>query len=117
MRLRDMPRDRETEAQSAMRAGGAGITLSESFEDVGLQLQGNSTPRVGDFENRLVAVVCEPDRDVTTRRRELHGVREQVPRHLLDALGVTPGGGRVGKIVSKRQPLHDGRRPDALDRG
>ena len=62
--------------------------LHEQVEDSRQQLRLNPDPVVLYRHDDVGAIVLDPNRDRSARRRVLHGVAEQVHDHLLDAVGI-----------------------------
>ena len=58
------------------------------FEDVRQERRLDADAGVGDDQRVVLAVAAERHRDAAARRRELHRVREQVPDHLLQPIGI-----------------------------
>ncbi len=69
-------------------ARAAAFLLREAIEDLGQELRGDAVAVVDhrDFQGRIPAL--HRDSHAAATGRELHGVAEQVPKHLLDAAGV-----------------------------
>jgi hypothetical protein len=59
------------------------------------QLGGDTFARVRDGDLHVIAMLLECDVDLTLRRRELHGIRQEVPHHLAQTV-------RIGD--ERRQP-------------
>ena len=76
--------DRETEAESGLTPAAARIGLAEAVEDVGEQIGVDAETGVAHREACVVAHPLEAHRDVAPRRRELHGVADEIRHHLAE---------------------------------
>src|SRR5262249_44439872 len=116
--LDDALSDRETETQSGMRPSrGAAFGLTEPLEDV-RQIRGSDTgARVGHRQHGVRPDAREPKRDPASRRRELHGVREEIDDDLAEAGLIPPDG--TGRWIHGAFDLDafGSRLTDAVDRG
>ena len=92
--LDDVADDREAQPEPAVRPRGHALGLTESVEHVGKELGGDALPRVGHADLRLALHARQPHHDATAGRRELHGVGEEIPDHLLQAVGIAHEGRR-----------------------
>src|SRR5690606_23328470 len=88
VQLDEVPHDREPEAEPAVRARGGGVGLPEALEEPWQRRGADAGAVVADGEPDVAPGVRERDRDPAAARRELHRVRDEVPDHLLEALGV-----------------------------
>ena len=86
--------DREAEPQAAVRAGGRGVGLAEAIEDVGEELRVDPFAAVDDADLEMGVDAFEQDLHGAVARGELHGVAEQVPEDLLQAIRVAGDGAR-----------------------
>src|SRR5438046_388394 len=75
----------EPQSKAAELAGQRRISLLEGNKQGSEPLAFNSNPLVGNFEMEAARVVVErADGDLSTARREFHGVVDQIPKHLLE---------------------------------
>ena len=79
-----------------MPPGRRRVGLPEALEDVRQQLGRDPPAGVGDAQLDVRPAPREPHVHAATLGRELDRVREQVPRHLLEAVGVTQDDARLG---------------------
>ena len=97
--LDQMLDDRQAEPEAAVGAGEALVGLPEALEHVGQELAAGCPTPVSVMVTRICeSTRVERDVDAPARRRELDGVRQQVPEHLLQPLGVA---------VHARRPVVD----------
>src|SRR5256885_627188 len=90
--LDDVLDDGQSEPEAAVRARRAAVALAEALEDQRKELAGDALAGVGHGDAHGVALeLVGADGDRAARRRELDRVREQIPDHLLQALGVAGG--------------------------
>ena len=93
------------------------FSLLETLEEMRQELRDNTSPRVDHRYADMIVRSFQADIDATTRRRELHGVRNEIPKYLLQAGRVA--GDCPGERVERgrqRQVLCFGGRPDDIDR-
>src|SRR5439155_4875166 len=90
VQLDDLAEDREAEAQAAVRPPGRGVGLPEALEDAWEEGGRDALARVAHRELDVRVGGRELHLDAPVLGRELDRVREEVPRHLLEALGVPP---------------------------
>ena len=83
-----MAHDREAEAQPAVVAGVGGIALAEALEDVGKDLRADALAGVLDGDHHVGIDPLDARGDAPAPGRELDRVRDQVPDHLPQAVGV-----------------------------
>ena len=69
--------------------GRPALRLAEALEDVGEKRRGDALPRIGHAKLHLAVHPADCDVDAAASRRELDGVREQVPRDLLEPIGIS----------------------------
>ena len=93
MRLDELTGDGQAEAQATVLARGAAVRLPERVEHVRQELGFDAGAAVLNGQDEPV-FPRQPDIDLAVRRRELDGVREQVPDHLLQAIGIAQRHGR-----------------------
>ena len=103
VQLDDVSHDGEAEPEPAVSAADRRLALSESVEDERKELAANALARVADRDPRHRVAALEPDIDAAARRRELDGVGEEVPDHLLQA-AVIGRHGAEGRIQTRLQP-------------
>src|SRR4051812_45732411 len=96
-------RKREPEA-GALLLPGTGLRLLKLLEDAVEILGGDARPGVGHGNPHLAVVLRGGDIDQPARRRELHGVREQVEDHLPNASFISRDG--VETAVAVQRHLH-----------
>ena len=90
----------ETEAAAPPRRGAVG--LAERLEDVWQEARRDALAGVGDANLRLAAGLNDVHVDAPAGRGELDGVREEVPHHLLEAVGVAEDGDRRRRPDTER---------------
>src|SRR2546428_4381365 len=84
-----MAYDREPQPEPAMRPRGGVVRLTEALED-GREKPGlDALSLVPDGDDHLGTGAADTQHHAATRRRELHGVREEVPHHLLETSRVS----------------------------
>ena len=71
-----------------MRARARAVGLAEAVEHVGQEIGGDALPGVLHDDDRRRGGALQPHLDASAARRELDGVRQQVPDHLLQAVGI-----------------------------
>ena len=94
--------DRQAEPEAAVRPREALVGLAEALEDVGQELGRRCPTPVSATvtSDRAEPTRSMPDAYAAAGRRELDGVREQVPEHLLQPLGVAVDDGRLAVDTS-----------------
>jgi hypothetical protein len=93
------------------------VGLPEALEDVGQKFGADPCARVGDGDLGAVARAREPHLDRALARRELDGVREEVPEDLLETVGVAGDAARrVVEAHREADAARLGRRAHALGR-
>ena len=118
MKLYQLLGDGQAEPEAAVQPRRGGITLSEALENVRQDLRGNADSRIGDRDLDVLRRSARRETDAPSRARELRGVRQDVPQHLLHAI-------RIAAIATDRridvdlQPdrLRLRRRTNHVDRG
>src|SRR5260370_28804314 len=88
MQFDQLPRDRESEPESAVDAGVWALGLAETIECVRQKIRADSLPRIASRADRLMTLPADANRHFALAGRELHRVGQQVPEHLLQALGI-----------------------------
>ncbi len=83
----DVLRDREADAET-LRTCRRGFELTKTFEDEREKSRGNSGSVVLDDPLQVGLDATDRDLHVTAVRRELHGVREEIPHDLLQAMSI-----------------------------
>ena len=83
MCLDDLPHERKPQTQSAVHACAGAVGLPESLEDMRQKRGGNADAGVahGERDCRICGIDGKCDR--AAGRSKFHGVRQQVPDHLL----------------------------------
>ena len=118
MELHEVAHDGESQAETPMVAGRAGIRLAEALEDARQELPANAHPRVAHHDPRLRAAALEAELDAPPVGRELDRIGEQVRGHLLEPAGVAAHEPDFGiHHGDEPNPLRVGRRPDGVDGG
>src|SRR2546422_5227758 len=90
VQLDQLTHDGKPAPEAGVRARGGAVGLSEALEDEGEEVGANASARVAHDDLRAPVRQPDPDFDATALGRELDGVREQVPDHLLQAATVAP---------------------------
>ena len=89
MELHDLFCDGKAESEPAMRARRAAhFRLPEAVEHMRQEFALDADACVDHFDGHHGAVAARCDADVAALGRELHGVAEQIPDHLLQAPGI-----------------------------
>jgi hypothetical protein len=85
-----VPRNRETQTETAMAASHPGVYLTKALEDMRKKLGRNADSGIlnGDFDLRLHS--AQPHTYPALVIRELDGIRQEVPQDLSKPLGVAP---------------------------
>ena len=76
--------DGQPEAQSSIAAGDRAVRLMKAIEDVRQGIWPDARAIVGDRDFDLTLGAAKRDRNVAALRRELDGIGEQIPDHLLN---------------------------------
>src|ERR1051325_634429 len=82
--LDEVSHEREPEAEARKRARARAVALSKSLEDERQDVRGDAHAAVADGDLPARADPGERHVDAAAARRELHGVRQEVPDHLLE---------------------------------
>src|SRR5215468_6138699 len=88
MHLDYITNDGQTEAQSAIPACRRAIRLPESIEDIRQELRINAHPSIADGNLDLAIDPAQRCLDPPSLVGELYCIPEQVPDHLLQAVGI-----------------------------
>jgi len=88
VQLDQMADDGEAEAEATVLPARRGVGLAEALEDVGEELRLDPHPGVGDDDLDVRVDPRDEHLDLPPLGGELDGVGEQVPDHLLEAVGV-----------------------------
>src|SRR5262249_50889822 len=80
--------DGQPEPQPAVAARDRRITLTKTVEHVRQEIRGNTYTAVLDNDLDVGVDSLQHDLDPAARGRELHRVREEVPQHLLQPVGI-----------------------------
>ena len=88
VQFHDLLGDGQAEPEPAMRARGAHLRLAESVEHMRQEFALDADAGVGHFDGHHGAVAARGHGDAAALRRELHGVAQQIPDHLLQAAGI-----------------------------
>ena len=91
----ELPRNGQTQTEPAAFTSDPGVRLAESLEDMGQEFRGNPNPGVAHRDFKVGIDPLEPDLNLAVPVRELHGIRQQIPQHLLQPLRVPRDGRRV----------------------
>src|ERR1043165_9713516 len=109
-----MPDDREAESQPAKTSRRRTVSLTKAIEYARQKLRIDSLTRVLHGHTRVRSVLVDTHRDLSTMRRELHRIRQQVPDDLMQArrVGRYRTHSRFGVIIdidalSVSRGLHD----------
>ena len=89
MRLHQMPDDGKPDAESPVNPRAGRIRLAEPVKNVRKEFCADANARVGDVHFGVVTVLLEFNADASVHRRELDGVRYQVPEDLLKPVGIS----------------------------
>ena len=89
VRFHKMPDYGKTQAQSAMQTCSRRIRLAEPFEHVRKKFGFNPDARVHDADFRMALNLRQLHQNAAAVRRELHGIRNQVPHDLLKTIRIT----------------------------
>ncbi len=100
MKLDEVADDRETEADAAVRARRAAVRLAKALEDVRQEIGRDADARIADDDFDVRVDALDADLHDPLFRCELHGVRNEVPHHLLQAVGIA--GNRAGAGIENR---------------
>ena len=114
--LRQLPGNRQAQAQSAALARDAGIRLTEPLEHVRQELGRDADAGIADRDFDVRVDALEPDLHFAAAVRELHGVRQQIPHHLLQPFRI-PRNRRRRRIEHRLDPdaFRVGGRRDRVD--
>jgi hypothetical protein len=118
VQLDEVTDQRQPEAEAAVGAGARAVGLPERLEHVGEDAGGDPLAGVGHLD--LGGAVHRPQRHLhaAAGRRELHRVHQQVPHHLLQAVGrAHDGAERAVARQRERDVLGAGGRPHDVERG
>src|SRR6202795_3736540 len=86
--LNDLLDDAEAEAGASLLPGGGAVGLRELFENVRLEVIGNTGAMIANRYANDVAIVLHCDQDFFTCRREFDRVREQIGNNLSKPVGI-----------------------------
>ena len=86
--LNDLLDDAEAEAGSTLLPGGGAVCLREFFEDMRLEVIGNTGAMIANRYANDVAIVLHCDQDFFTCRREFDRVREKIGNNLSKPVGI-----------------------------
>ena len=104
VQLDDVADDRQAQAEAAGLARRAGVGLAEPLEHERQELRLNADAGVADDDLDVRVDALEPHLHAAALRRELDGVRQQVPDHLLQAIGIA--GDRADARIEQRLHPH-----------
>ena len=88
MQLDEVPGDGQAQPQPAVAPGGGPILLPEALEDVGQEVRADPDPVVFHHHLHLGVDSAQANADHASPLGELHGVGEQAPEDLPQAIGV-----------------------------
>src|SRR5882724_6533527 len=88
MQLFQMPNNRESQAESSMLSGGAGIRLAKTIKHVRQKLRANPLTSIPHHDLNLVTCRLQLHCYLASRRTEFDGVRKKVPNHLLQSVSI-----------------------------
>src|SRR5206468_905936 len=83
MKLHDVPDDCEPDAKSAMRARRGTVALTKAIENVGKEIWTDSLAGIGHLEPQVRIDAIQAHLDFAPPGGDLHGIGQEVPRHLL----------------------------------
>ena len=95
MELDDVPRNGEAQAEASVGSRRRAIGLLEALEDVGQKLGFDALPVVRHAESQGRIDALESEMNAATPRRELDGIAQEVPDHLLQSMRVAHDRTRV----------------------
>ena len=118
VQLHQVVDNREAEAEPAVRARRAGLSLAEAVEDVRKKLRADPRAGVADDDLRRVVVLADCNVHPAALRREPYRVGKKVPHDLLQALRI---GLHIGHhpfdVIRHLHALAFSRRRNRLDGG
>jgi Putative transposase len=88
MHLHEFSHNRQAEPQTSMGWRHRAIGLAKSFEDDRQHFGANADADVSDANHDLRPHALDPNVHPAMPRRELHGVRQEIPEHLLQPLWI-----------------------------
>src|SRR5690606_22495275 len=88
VQLDDVPDEREPETEATDPSRGRAVRLLEAIEHVREKARIDAGAGIGHAEDDVRPLLPDLDPNATVRPGEFHRVREQVPDHLLQALGI-----------------------------
>ena len=103
VQLHDVANDREPEPEPARVAGRRAFRLTEPFEDPRQEFPADADASVGNHDLDVRIDPFDSQLHTARSRGELHGVREQVPHDLLEAVTIAGDRPRAG-IDNRLQP-------------
>jgi hypothetical protein len=112
----ELARDREPEAEPALAPRRRAVGLAEPVEHARKKRGGDSLAGVRDLDAHARARATDAERHAAPGGSELHGVAEQVPEHLLDALRVGSHVRAVRDGGAEPDPFGLGGRPHDVER-
>src|SRR4029078_11494621 len=86
--LDELARDPEPETKAAALTGRPTVGVAEALEDVRLKARVNADAGVAHRQRQLTVGRLQDNANRAAAIGELDGVRDQVPYHLLQALGI-----------------------------
>ena len=117
MHLDQVAHDGESEAQASLHARAGAVRLAEAIEHVGQEIECDSHAGIGDHDLDMAVPPLQADGHLSLARRELDGVGEQVPHHLLQAIRVAVEVARlVAQVEDDLELLRFRRRADGIHR-
>src|SRR6185369_2221711 len=113
----EMPRDRQPESKTTMLSRRRAVSLSETFKNVRQKLRTDSLTGVRNANLNSRSHLRDFHAHAPAALRKLHCIRQQVPNHLLQPVGVSGNhrGLRV-EVSLDPDPLRLGRLADHVDR-
>ena len=111
--LYEVMRNGRAEAGASVSSRGRGVGLNEAIEKRFLLVERNADPRVDHFEANSACDAHDAQRNAA-RRRELEGVVQEIPEHMLEVRRVTVNCGGYRDVDVKR-PCKSLRRGLRLD--
>src|SRR5688572_6306375 len=113
-----MPHQREPQAEARMVPIAPVLALPEALKDVREHGPIDAGACIRHRNDEIVRVEAKAGGDDPSAGRELHGIGEQVPEHLLDAVGINDHDGAAGEnIALQPNALRLGAGPNDVERG
>ena len=98
MQLRDLLDDGQAEAEAAVRTTRGAVGLPEALEHVRQNVGRDADAVVAHADDDPVGVALDIDDDAPVGETELHGIGDEVPDDLLQAVGIGADDDRLRRI-------------------